>query len=105
MNKKDVKRGMNSHLFLQFEMAMAMVETVPWRKKNYFSKTYFIYTYQKQIESINEIFHTSPSNCKCKRKQLHVELELNVNSKKNGSLHVQCFTWWICGYLHLLMQH
>jgi hypothetical protein len=52
------------------------------KKKTIFSKTYFIYTYQKQIESINEIFHTSPFNCKCRRKQLHVELELNVNSKK-----------------------
>jgi hypothetical protein len=61
MNKKDVKRGMNSTIFL---------------KPISFALTKFFF------ESINEIFHTSPSNCKCKRKQLHVELELNVNSKK-----------------------
>jgi hypothetical protein len=35
-NKIDVKRGMNSHLFLEFEMAMAMVETMPGRKKLFF---------------------------------------------------------------------
>jgi hypothetical protein len=28
-NKKDVKRGMNSDLFLEFEMAMTTVETMP----------------------------------------------------------------------------
>ncbi len=35
-NKKNVKRGMNSHLFLEFEMAMAMVETMSQRKKLFF---------------------------------------------------------------------